>query len=211
MKHDLKGTLAYFRESPGIFIFVLLVIIAGFVCGLLTTNFLDKSQLTDITSLVNNYFNNLKEEKDLLLIPSVLLRDAIIKNGGILILIWLMGLHRAGFILILPVVFLKGFSLGFTAAVFFGRYSLRGVLFCFAGLLPHNLFYVPVIVLAAVFAFAHSYYIYKNRVQKERLLRRPFFAQYCTYMMAILIVSLLGSLVEAYITPVFIRLILPVI
>ncbi|MEW5922059.1 MAG: stage II sporulation protein M [Bacillota bacterium] len=211
MKQDYKGILAYFRKNPGIFIFVVLVILAGAVCGVLLVRFLDEGPLTEVTSALHSFFNDLKEEERDLLAAPELLRASYYKNGVMLLLIWILGLYSAGFTLVLPILFLKGLSLGFTAGVVIYRYSFKGALFCLAALLPHNLFFVPAYILAAVFAFAYSFYLFKNRCQRVSIFEHPFIRQYCLYMAAVLVAAVMGGLVEAYITPVFIRLVLPVL
>lgn len=211
MKYDLKEILAYFRENPGIFIFMLLVIIGGMAAGAVAVRFMDEGPLTEVSSAIHSYFNELKEDEGLFFTPAELLRSSFYKNGSILLLIWILGLYAGGFALVLPIVFLKGFSLGFTASVVFYRYSLKGALFCLAAILPHNLFFVPVYMAAAIFAFAHSLYLYKNRHHRISMFEHPFIRQYCLYMTIILVAAIAGVLVEAYITPVFIRLVLPLI
>ncbi len=210
MRYDLKGIHVYFRENPGIFVFMILVILAGIVCGALLVRFMDEGPLTEITTALNNFFNNLKENEGNMLAAPELLRVSFYKNGTILLLLWVLGMFSVGYFLVLPVLFLKGISLGFTMGVLIYRYSIKGVLFCLVALMPHNLFLVPAYILGATFSFTYSFYLFRNRFIIGKT-EHPFLSQYFCYMGLVMLIALTGGLVEAYITPVFMRLVMPVI
>ena len=210
MSYYFKGICAYFRENPGIFVFMILVTFAGVICGSLLLRFLDEEPITEITKTLNHFFDNLKEyDSDILAAPE-LFRDSFYKNGAILLLVWVLGLFPAGYLIVLPVLFLKGISLGFTIGVLIHRYSIRGALFCLAAILPHNLFLVPAYIMGSAFAFAYSFYLFQNCFAKGKI-KHTFFTQYCLYMILVMVLATLGALVEAFITPVFMRLVLPVL
>jgi stage II sporulation protein M len=188
-----------------------LVIIAGVACGALLVRFLDEGPLQEITVTLNRFFTDLKEEENNLLASPELLRASYFRNGALLLLMWVLGFFSVGFAMVPIVLFLKGLSLGFTVGMVIYRYSLKGFLFCLAAVLPHNLFFVPAYVMAGSFAFAYSLYLYKNRLPHLRLKKNPFIIQYCFFMVAASFIALIGGLMEAYITPVFIRLVLPIL
>ncbi len=145
-----------------------------------------------------------------MLASSELLRASFSKNGTIFLLLWELGMFSVGYFLVLPVLFLKGISLGFTVGVLIYRYSIKGVLFCLAALLPHNLFLVPAYILGAAFTFTYSFYLFRNRFTRGKT-EHTFLPQYCLYMSLVILLALMGGLVEAYITPVFMRLVMPII
>ncbi|HAP31774.1 MAG TPA: hypothetical protein DCQ14_01770 [Firmicutes bacterium] len=99
MKQDI---LAYFRDNPGIFIFMTLVIIAGVACGALLVRFLDEGPLQEITVTLNRFFADLKEEENNFLTAPELLRVSYYRNGALLLLIWALGFFSAGFSLSEP-------------------------------------------------------------------------------------------------------------
>lgn len=208
MKQDI---LAYFRKNPGIFIFMTLVIIAGVACGALLVRFLDEEPLQEITATLNYFFTDLKEEENNILAAPELLRVSYYRNGALLLLIWAFGFFPAGFYLVPIILFLKGLSLGFTVGIVIYRYSLKGFLFSLAAVLPHNLFFVPAYIMAGSFAFAYSLYLFNRRLPRLSLKKDPFIVQYCLFMAVAVFTALIGGLFEAYITPVFIRLVLPVL
>jgi stage II sporulation protein M len=189
---------------------MILVILAGIICGALLVRFMDEEPLVEITSALNHFLDDLKEDEGNLLSAPELLRASFYKNGTILLFLWVLGLFSAGYFLVLPVLFLKGISLGFTMGIIIYRYSIKGALFCLAALLPHNLILVPAYILASAFAFTYSFYLFRNRFSKGKT-EHPFLTQYCLYMSLVILITLCGMLVEAYITPVFMRLVMPVI
>ncbi len=210
MKYYFKGICTYFRENPGIFVFMILVIFTGVISGSLLVRFLDEEPVAEITKALNHFFDNLNEYENEILAAPELFRISFYRNCALLILIWVLGLFPAGFLMVLSVLFLKGISLGFTIGVLIHRYSVRGALFCLAAILPHNLLLVPAYIVGTAFAFAYSFYLFKNRYDRGKT-KLTFFTQYCLYMSLVMVVATLGVLVESFITPVFIRLVLPVL
>ena len=51
----------------------------------------------------------------------------------------------------------------------------------------------------------------KDRLAKKRMDKSRYFQQYCTMMFALLVLILIGGLIEAYITPVFMELVVNII
>lgn len=208
MKRIYRSILTYFRENQGIFIFMILVIIAGFICGSLLVRFIADETLKEIVTSLNYFLTDLKQDTSLLAAPE-LLRSSFYKNGMFLLLLWVLGLFSAGFIFIPLILFMKGVSLGFTAGVLIYRYTMKGLLFSLAALFPHSLLLIPSYLLSASFAFAYSIYLFRHRLYQGKN-NDIFLVRYNLYMVVMMFLAFAGILVEAYITPVFMRLVVPV-
>lgn len=187
---------------------MILVIIAGFICGSLLVRFIADETLKEIVTSLNYFLTDLKQDTSLLAAPE-LFRSSFYKNGMFLLLLWVLGLFSAGFIFIPLILFMKGVSLGFTAGVLIYRYTMKGLLFSLAALFPHSLLLIPSYLLSASFAFAYSIYLFRHRLYQGKN-NDIFLVRYNLYMVVMMFLAFAGILVEAYITPVFMRLVVPV-
>ncbi|MGI5822326.1 MAG: stage II sporulation protein M [Dethiobacteria bacterium] len=201
-----RALLVYIRENLGIYTVVVSFFLVGIIAGALLLRFLGEGQLTELKSTLAFFFESLKSENLTALHPVELLRASFRKNLLFLLIIWLLGLAWFGFPFTLFFLMCKGFALGFTAAFLVRLVALKGVIFCVAALLPHNLILMPAYIAAVTTATAFSLLKLNDRLLKKQIDRKPYYRQYCYFMFMILLVILAGGLVEAYITPVFMQL-----
>ncbi|MGI6309047.1 MAG: stage II sporulation protein M [Dethiobacteria bacterium] len=206
-----RALLAYIRENLGIYTLVASFFLAGIIAGALLLRFLGEGQLVELNTTITYFLKGLKSETFVPLQPAELLRTSYRKNVLFLLVIWLLGLAWFGFPLILFSLTFKGFALGFTVAFLVRLVALKGVIFCLAALLPHNLLLVPAYIAAVTTATTFSLLKLNDRLAKKRTDRSHYYRQYCYFMFLILIIVLAGGLVEAYITPVFMQLTVSII
>jgi stage II sporulation protein M len=204
-KHFQRLLLEYIRENLGIYTLVACFFLAGIITGSILLRFMQASQMTELSTAVLHFMDGLKNET-FFLKPLELLKVSYQKNILFLLVMWLLGLLWMGFPFILFILLLKGFSLGFTVGFLIRDYALKGMIFCLAAVLPHNIILVPAYIVAAVTATTFSLIKIKDRMKRKYIDRSQYFSQYCILMLIILFFILLGGLVEAYITPVFMRL-----
>ncbi|HHT45970.1 MAG TPA: stage II sporulation protein M [Firmicutes bacterium] len=211
LKRFQRDLLEYIRENLGIYTVVTIFFLTGLLVGPILLGFLQDSQLTELGTAVSLFFEGLKNDSDIVLQPLELLKMSYRKNILLLIMLWLLGLLWMGSPFILLLLILKGFAIGFTVGFMVSHYSLKGVIFCLAALLPHNILLVPVYLAAGATAMTFSIIKIKDRLAKKRMDKSRYFQQYCTMMFALLVLILIGGLIEAYITPVFMELVVNII
>ncbi len=211
LKRFQRDFLEYIRENLGIYTVVTLFFLAGVIAGPILLGFLQESQVTELGTAMSYFFEDLKNDADTVLRPLELLKTSYQKSILLLLLLWLLGLLWMGFPFILLLLFLKGFATGFTVGFMVRHYSLKGIIFCLAAVLPHNIILVPGYLIAGATAMTFSILKVKGRFAKKHADRRLYFQQYCIMMFAVLVFALFGGLVEAYITPVFMELVINII
>lgn len=211
LKRLQREFLEYIRENLGIYTVVTAFFLAGIIAGPILLGFLQDNQVTELGTAMSCFFDGLKNDADIVLQPLELLKTSYLKNILLLSVLWLLGLLWMGFPFILLMLLLKGFAIGFTVGFMVRHYSLKGIIFCLAAVLPHNIILVPGYLIAGATAMTFSILKIKNRLAKKHTDRRLHFQQYCMMMFAALVFVLFGGLVEAYITPVFMELVINII
>ncbi|RJX23648.1 MAG: stage II sporulation protein M [Dethiobacter sp.] len=206
-----RAFLEYLRENLGIYTVVIIFFGAGIISGSVLLRFLKESQLAELNTAVSYFMEGLKNESYNMLQPLDLLKVSLQKNILFHFMLWALGFLWIGFPFILVVLALKGFALGFTVAFIVYRSALKGLIFCLAAVLPHNLLLLPAYLVAAATALTLSLLKLKERLGKKRTDRNHYYRGYCYLMLLLLVIILMGGLVEAYITPVFMRLVISII
>lgn len=205
MKAFHRAILEYLRENVGIYMLVSTFFLTGVFCGALLIRFMEESQLMELNTTVTHFMDSLHGETNILN-PTPLLKMSLQKNGRFILIVWLLGLLRLGFLLTLLYLLLKGLALGFTVGFLVDRSALKGVVFCLAAVLPHNFLLIPAYLSASAISTSFSILKYKNHLAWKKQSSSYLFLQYSFFMFLIFISMIVGVLVEAYITPVFIKL-----
>lgn len=195
----------YIRRRLPLYVGIIFLFIMGIVFGSLAVQALSESQRLDLSAYLSGFYDS--RHSNLFFgqqwIVGQGLIDNIVKSCGLL---WLLGLTIIGAPLILIIIFLRGFVVGFTVGFFIENLFLKGIVVAIAWILPHNLMAIPAVILAGGAAFSFASTSFKTLIgwSAENIYNQFII---CTIMMLLSGGLLtLGTLVEIYITPIFIDL-----
>ncbi|NLM38917.1 MAG: stage II sporulation protein M [Firmicutes bacterium] len=197
---------SFFIRHLALYIALCVLFAMGVGFGALATQSLSDSQRADLSDYVASVFARLTSNTGSLLGPSrswYSLTDDVLKTAG---LIWLLGLTVIGAPLVLGIVFLRGFVLGFTVGFMIDQMHFRGIILSLISVLPHNLLAVPAVLLAAGGALSFSASALKTLVGVSRESIYGKFAQTTGLAALSACLLVLAAAVELYITPVFVQL-----
>ena len=119
---------------------------------------------------------------------------------------WLLGFTIIGIPFVAFLIFTRGFIVGFTVGFLVNEYVMRGLAFAFVSILPHSLFSVPAVIITGVSATSFSWMLMRHKVHgKHNMMMEAFsYSFICMLMTCGMIVA---SLIEVYISPVFMKLV----
>jgi len=155
---------------------------------------------------MNSFFKVLSQEK---IDSFILLKHSLVNNFQTIILIWILGITVIGLPIVIFIVILRGFIVGFTVGFLINELGFKGFAFSMLAILPQNIFVIPGVIALAVFSINFSLKILTSR--RKRNVGFSFISELTSYSFSTAVISILiiaGSLVEAYITPIFMKLII---
>ncbi|HAA90441.1 MAG: Stage II sporulation protein M [Thermoanaerobacterales bacterium 50_218] len=181
--------------------------IIGVVAGALFLRFLDPVQHQELCSYLESFLRGTGTptsgltSSEKLLLWWLALKIQLIS----LLLLWFSGLTVLGVPLILFVVGARGFILGFTVGFLVKERAAEGIFLAVAAILPQNLFYVPALLGAAIIAYYFSSFLLLGFGKGFNWYN---FIVYTFLFVLIFLLLLVGTLVEAYLVPGVMRLVL---
>lgn len=192
------------KNLPLLF-FVLLIFVVGVVFGALAIRTLDYAEKEELVNYLSTFFNGIDNEfaKEY----SVNLMDSIWLNLKTVAIVGILGLSLIGMPLIPGIVFLRGFVVGFTVGLLVNELGIKGMLFALISILPQNLIIVPATVLVGTIAMSFSITIFKSLITKRPI---SFGLHLVNYLVGLVLIGgamVIASLIEAFITPVFMQLV----
>lgn len=203
---DLKE---YLRENMGTYILITALFTGGVLAGALALRGLGAEQQLMLNSYFGSFIENLDGSGTI--DQAVLFRQALLLNCRFLLLTWFLGIFLCGFPLIAALVGLRGFSLGFTVGFLVQRAALRGVLFAAGSLLPHNLILVPALIAGSVTGFSFSWLRLRCYLEKRSCSLREHLGPYSMMFFLVGLLTAAAVLVEAFISPFFLKILIPAI
>lgn len=191
------------KNNRSLCFLVLVLFITGITAGAFTVDALSIAQKEELISYFQNFFNILDKEP---IQSAFVFKQSLLNNSQFVFIIWILGITVIGIPLILIIIAVKGFIIGFSVSFLVEGMGLRGLLFALAAILPQNLLIVPGILFAGVLGTSFSVSMIRRRKSQPKKNLSAEFVRYSLNIVISLLTLLLGSLVEGYITPVFIKL-----
>ena len=180
--------------------------IIGISSGAFTVKSLSDSHKQELISYMKGFFHILSNRS---IDEFSVLKQSLANNLQTSAMIWLLGITVVGIPLILLLIAIRGFIIGFTVGFLADQMGFKGALFSFIAILPQNILIVPGILVIGVIGIGFSTMIIKNKLRKKTINHDSTFKQFILYSTIILFICFIisiGCFIEAYVTPVFMRL-----
>lgn len=177
------------------------IFIIGILFGVIFINNLNDTQNNEIGNYISTSVENLKESQDINQL--LFIKETIKENLTFVILLWLMGSTVIGLLLVYIIVAFKGFCLSYTiSAIFHVLNNGKTIAMLVSTMLLKNIIVIPCTIALAVSGMK----VYKSIMQDRRkenikleILRHTCFSIF------ILIVLILSSLIEVYLSQLILK------
>lgn len=178
-----------------------IIFIIGILFGVIFINNLNDTQNNEIGNYISASIENLKESQDINQL--LFIKETIKENLTFVILLWLMGSTVIGLLLVYIIVAFKGFCLSYTiSAIFHVLNNGKTIAMLVSTMLLKNIIVIPCTIALAVSGMK----VYKSIMQDRRkenikleILRHTGFSIF------ILIVLILSSLIEVYLSQLILK------
>ncbi|WZL74915.1 stage II sporulation protein M [Clostridiaceae bacterium 35-E11] len=196
--------LKHIQGNLIIYFLVCMFFIIGISAGAFTIKALGNIQKQELINYLKNFFQILGDKP---IDEFSVLKQSLTNNLQTGAFIWLLGITVIGVPLILLLIAIRGFVIGFTVGFLTEQLGFKGILFSLLSIFPQNLFIIPSILVIAVIGISFSTMMIRNKLNKSHYNNSTFrqFIMYSTIVFSIFSVIILGCIMEAYVTPVFMR------
>ncbi len=201
-----EGILNYFRKNVALYFFVLLLFVLGVMAGSLTVRALGADQKQELVDHLQVFLRGLGPSADKV-DPRAVMQRADSVHLKTAVVLWVLGVTIIGLPLVVGVIFVKGFVIGFSVGFLVEQMGLSGLVFSIFSIWPQNLVAVPAFLIIAASSISFSWMLLVNRLAHRKTHWVEEFSSYtvlCVGMTALLMVA---GLLEGYVTPALMRLV----
>ncbi|HHW62175.1 MAG TPA: stage II sporulation protein M [Syntrophomonadaceae bacterium] len=193
----------HINEHRWHYVVITVVFVAGVLWGNYKVDGLNTQVKSHLDGLIDQYLLAGGKSK---LTGQALVLQSFLNQAKSLCFIWFLGLTVIGIPLILGVILWKGFSLGFTIGFLIQERGSTGVVITLLSILPQNLVYIPIFFMWGVIGIKFSLFIVQEKKETAVSLGTGVIS-YTVLLLLFLLLALCGALVEAYISPLFLSLV----
>lgn len=191
-------------ENLKSYIIVIIIFLIGIIAGVIFINNINETQITEIQNYINSFITSLKTDSHIDKIE--LLKNSISDNLILIVSMWFIGSTVIGIPIVLGIVLLRGFCIGYTVSSIIGVLGVqKGMLFLFTTVFIQNLIFIPVIICMAVSCIKLYKSIMKDKRRENIKLE---IIRHTVISIILLLCLVVASLVEVYISTNLFMLIL---
>lgn len=211
MLSKIRSIIAmHLSNNMNTYTLLFITFIIGVTAGAFTVNGLSAMQRDDLVNYLQGFLQLLDNQN---VDSSELLKIVLVENLKLIAILWVLGVSIIGIPLIVILVGIRGFITGFSSGFIIHAIGFKGVLLTLFGLMPKEILIVPCIIALGVNGINFSLKIIKKRPEKSGLKDglKNSLVSYCFVTAFFSGFIFLGALLEAYVSPVLIRMIVPAI
>lgn len=188
--------LNYIKENIKTYLILLIIFFIGLILGVIFVDNASEPQANQISSYINNFINSIKENYQIS--TKDLLKETVINNVSIAVILWFLGSTVIGFSLIYVVICYKGYCIGYTiSSVIATIGTAKGIVFILATMLLQNIIYIPVILTLGVSGVKLYRLIMEDRRRENIKIQ---IAKHTIFSILMLMLLIISALIETYIS-----------
>ena len=194
------------KINKRLFLFLIVLLLIGITFGSIFITILEENDRTLVYNSLKDFFENIKGQK---LDYFSSLKNSMLINLLTIFIIWLLGISVIGIPILIIIFFSKAFTIGFIIGSIIAKYGMVGCLLSIAYTFPHAFIFLLALAYLLMYSLSFSFKIIEAITKKKNLDFKILMNQYSKILFFTFTVGVICSLLEVFISPNFINIILP--
>ena len=192
------------EEQKKIYIFLIIVMSIGLICGIIYAIILNKSDYNLVTTSLNSFFTSIKNNdidyKNALI-------NSLVGNISFVTFIFLLGISIIGIPLIIFSLGISSFIFGFSLSSIIYTYHFNGILKAITYLFPHQLITLLMCLFLGFYALYFGIKLFKYLFRGIDINLRSSMKRYIQVYITVLLIFIVCSFIEVFVSPALIKLV----
>lgn len=205
MQQKVKQAITnHIEENSSIYIFTIVLFLMGIIFGAIVVNSLPYNIKNGLLAYLQHFFNEFSSGS--IANPSTMFSDSLSHYLQYVGFMWLFGLSIIGLPIVFILLFLKGIVIGFTVGFLVNQMGFHGLILSVASIFPQNIIVIPTFIIGSTLSVGFSFKIIRQlliKTKKQPLF--PEFIRYSGFVFCLLLLLVLVSVYEAYLSPILIK------
>lgn len=208
MKQVMDKLRQVAKKHKKMILFLLGIAFIGFVTGTVFTTILSETDKTLVKGYITEFIDKIENHK---LEYANSFKNAFVSNVIFIGTIWILGMSVVGILINLFIYFTKTFMLGFSISSFVLQYKSKGCLLSLIYIFPHHIINIMLYTIILIFSINFSKRVIQSIRSKKPVSFQIVFKRYCVVFGFVLLLNVLTTLFEIFVTPFLLEKILFII
>lgn len=186
-------------------IFLFLISFVGLLTGSIFMTVLNSTDKQLISETLTSFIDNIELKTNLDFVKTISI------NGIQVLLIWLLGISIIGIPLVIIYIFIKSFLLSFSISTFIANFKFKGLVISFLYNFPHNFVYLTLFLYLSVYSIRLSIMLLNGVIRRKNVDFKVIMNRYLLILIVSLIIVLFMSIIEVYLIPHGLKMIIDVL
>ena len=182
-----------------------IITVVALISGIMFTFILKESDYNKVTESLNTFMESVINNE---LNYGLSLKSNLVTNIIYVFIIWGLGISFIGLPIILFLYFIKVFSIGFTISSIMLNYGLKGLVYSFIYIFPHNILNVFIFGFLSLYSVIYSFRLSSSFFKKESIDFKPILNKHKYVLLVALLGVIITSLYGTYIMPYMLKIVL---
>ena len=184
---------------------LIIITVVGMISGMIFTFVLKETDYNKVTESLNMFIDNVMNDS---LNYSLSLRSNLITNIISVFVVWGLGISFIGMPIIILIYFIKVFSVGFTISAIMHNFGLRGLIYSFVYIFPHNILNLFIFGFLTLYSVIYSFRLSSSFFKKESIDFKPIMNKHKYVLLIVILGVIITSLYSSYIMPYILKIVL---
>lgn len=208
MKFILDKLRYVLGKEKKFILFICGLALIGFISGTVFTTILSSADKKLVINYISDFINQIRNEQlDFL----DMFKNVFVSNVIFLLFMWIVGISIVGIPINIFLYFTKFFVFGFSVSSFILKYGIKGCLFSFIYVFPHQIINLFVFTVLLLFSSNFSKKIIFLLKSKKSLCFQKLFKQYGAIFIVCIFLNFITSIMESLLMPFLLKKILFII
>lgn len=185
------------------YIFLLVIVIVGLIFGIVFSQVISKSDKLVVDNTVTNFFSSIEKGR---IDYKDGLKSSVLSNILYLSSVWFLGMSVIGLPIVIFLLFMKGFILGFSIGSIIRIYKLKGIIGAFLYIFPHHIISIIISILITFYAVMFSIKLFKYLFLHQEINFKSLMKKYFKILLICFVSFIICSLLETYLSPILINI-----
>ena len=205
MKKIWDKTFTKIHTNKRMLVFLFTLLFMAVLFGSFFATKLGQNDLNEIKTSLESFFTMTKQNQ---LQPIQAFFQTFGANISFAIAIWILGISVIGAPLMIVLFFMKAFTLGFTIASLIKIYHMKGLLYSFIYVFPHQVINLLVFTFFIMFSMSLSITLFQALIKKKTVDFSKIVNRYLFVLVFTVVILLITVLLEIYLMPFLFRMVL---
>ena len=184
--------------------FVITILLLGVISGSIFLVVLNKTDKANIILKIISFMENINKGN---INSGQAFKNSLIINYTFIILIWMLGLSIIGIIINIFLTYIKGFITGFSISSILLSYKYKGILASILYIFPSGILNIIIVEALTIYSIMFSHNLLKIIISKKNN-NRLILKKYIIILIICIILSLISSILEVYLFPYLLKIII---